>query len=516
MRKRIFLLLFLLCLAMLTACSDMDDDGPSTPDSPPQSDGPLVEPIPTPAGLVEFSLPYFTGETMDPVTCADGPHQAIGALLYEGLYALDECFEPQPMLAKSFTYDAETLVYGVTLRSGVTFSDGTPLTSDDVAATLERARWSARYGGRLSDVTSVNAAEDTVYIALSRPNASFIARLDIPIVKSGTENDPVPVGTGRYVWQEENGAAFLTVNEHNWRSEKLPIHRIALVPCKDMDAMAYAFFSRKVQLVVWDLTGTVPFNASGANSYTDVPTAVMQYVGFNTGSRLFSNPALRSALSLGIDRENCVSACLLGHGEAAAFPVSPSSRLYPASLERRWSSADFAAAMAEAGYDTGIEHPVTMIVSAGNAFRVGMAQQIAERLSAYDVKITVKALPWGEFQQALTVGNYDLYYAECKLPSDWDLSALLAENGALNFSHYTDEELPELLYAAATSSGGRREVALRSLYVHLQEKAPFVPVCFKNVSVLLPQKAVELQTPTAADPFFGLADWAILWADAES
>ena len=516
MRKRIFLLLLLLCLALLTACSDLDDDGQAAPDNPPQSDGPLVEPIPTPAGLDKFSLPYFAGETLDPVTCADGPHQAIGALLYEGLYALDEHFQPQPVLANDYSYDAETLLYGVTLRPGVTFSDGTPLTADDVAATLERARWSARYRGRLSDVTSVTAAGDTVYLALSRPNASFIARLDIPIVKSGTENDLVPVGTGRYMWQEENGEASLAVNRRSWRGEDFPIDRIALVACKDMDAMAYAFFSREVQLVVWDLTGTVPFNANGASSYTDVPTAVMQYVGFNTGSRLFSDPALRSAFSLGIDRENCVSACLLGHGRAAAFPISPASRLYPASLERPYSSEAFAAAMTDAGYNTGVERPVTMIVSAGNSFRVGMARQIAEELSAYDVKITVEVLPWNDFQQALATGSYDLFYAECKLPADWDLSALLTENGAMNFSRYTDEALPELLYAASTASGGRREAALRALYVHLQKEAPFVPVCFKNVSVLLPQKAVELQTPTAADPFYGLSQWTIHWAEHES
>ena len=512
MRKKLFLLLLLLSLALLTACSDMDD-GPATPDSPPGNDGPIVDPIPTSAGLDEFSLPYFAGETMDPITCADGPHQTIGSLLYDGLYALDERFEPQPVLARSYTYDTESLVYCITLRSGVTFSDGTPLTAADVAATLERARWSDRYGGRLADVTAVTAADNAVYIALSRPNAAFIARLDIPIVKAGTENDPVPVGTGRYVWRQGDEGPYLAVNENSWRAQDLPIERIPLVPCKDVDAMAYAFFSRKIQLVSWDLTGTVPFNASGANSYTDVSTPIMQYVGFNTASRLFSDPALRSALSLGIDREKCVNACLLGHGTAATLPLSPSSPLYPADLERTFSSEDYAAAMAEAGYDSGKEYPATMIVSAENPFRVQAAQQIAQDLSRFDVKITVKSLPWVEFQQALVAGGYDLYYGECKLPADWDLSALLAEGGTLNFSGYTDEELPELLYAAATASGKGRETALRQLYAHLQQEAPFAPVCFKSVSILLPQKAVRLQTPTASDPFYGLADWTIQWAE---
>ncbi len=513
MKKKRLLPLLLLCLVLLTGCAEMGDPGPSTPDNPPQDDGPIVDPIPVPAGLDRFALPYYAGETLDPVTCADGPHQAIGALLYEGLYALDEHFEPQSVLAEGYTYDAEALVYGVTLRGGVTFSDGSPLTAADVAATLERARRSDRYGARLADVIAVTAADDTVYITLSRPNAAFPARLDVPIVKAGTENDPVPVGTGRFVWREDEVTPYLALNEHSRRTQALPLDRIELVACKDVDAMAYAFFSRQIQLVTWDLTGTVPFNATGANSYTDVPTSIMQYVGFNTNSPLFSDPALRAAVSLGIDRETCVKSCLLGHGQAAAFPVSPSSPLYPASMEQPWSSEAYAAAMAEAGYDSGKERRATMIVSAENTFRVQMAQQIAQGLSACDVKITVKSLPWNEFRQALATGGYDLYYGECKLPADWDLSALLAENGALNFSGYTDEELPALLSAVATAPANRRGPALRALYAHLRQQAPFVPVCFKNVSVLLPQKAVELSTPTAADPFYDLADWTIQWAE---
>ena len=513
-RKLLWPVLFLL-LALLTGCADMAEPGPATPNKPSEEDAPMVDPIPAPEKLKTFSLPYTAGETLDPVTCPDGPHQVIGALLYEGLYALDERFEPQPMLAQSCVYDPEAMLCTVTLRKDVTFSDGSSLTADDVAATLERARRSARYAGRLADVTSVKARDGKVLIALSRPNASFIARLDIPIVKAGTENNPIPVGTGRYVWCQEDNSVYLAVNEQNWRHQQPTIERIPLVSCKDGDSMAYAFFSREIQLVTWDLIGTVPFNATGVNSYTDAPTPIMQYVGFNTESPLFEDPALRAALSLGIDRAGCVEAYLLNHAVPAAFPLSPASALYPAELEKPYSPEAFAAAMKEAGYAAGKKKPAVMIVSSENTFRVKAAQQIARDLSKYDVKITVNALPWAEFQASLTAGQYDLYYGECKLTADWDLSALLTRDGALNFSKYTDEELPGLLEAVATATDSRRAAALRALYTHLQHEAPFVPVCFKNVSVLLPDKAVKIDTPTATDPFYHMENWEIQWeADA--
>ena len=513
MKRKIFWPVLLLVAALLTSCADMEELGPSTPSAPPQDEAPVVDPIPTPAGLETFSLPYTAGETMDPITCPDGPHQIIGALLYEGLYALDEQFEPQPMLAQKHTYDPQTRLYTIDLRSGVTFSDGSTLTAADVAATLERARWSPRYAGRLSDVTSVKAGDGQVFITLARPNASFIARLDIPIVKAGTEGDPVPVGTGRYVWRYADGDNYLEPNVNSWRKLNLPLEKIPLVACKDEDAMAYAFFSHEIQLVTWDLTGTVTFNATGLSSYTDAPTPVMQYIGFNTNSPLFADPALRSALSLGIDRAGCVEAHLLNHAVPAAFPLSPASALYPADLEVPYSSEAFAAAMKEAGYVTEKERTATLIVSAENTFRVQMAQQIAQELSRYDLKITVTPLPWTDFQSTLASGKFDLYYGECKLPADWDLSALLSPGGSLNFSGYTDEELPELLLTAATTSGARRNAALRLLYAHLRDTSPIIPICFKNVSVLLPDKTVKIVSPTAADPFSHMEDWTIQWAE---
>jgi len=514
MKKRFFLPLLTACLLLVPGCADLEG-----PEADPFSDLlPYYTPVDnsdaaSPA-LRGFALPYFKQVTLDPVTCPDGPHQVIGALLYEGLYALDGQFQPRPVLCAGCTYDGASLTYTITLRDDVLFSDGSPLTAADVVTTLQRARASARYGQRLAEVESVSGSGKTVTVTLKGPNASFTARLDIPIVKAGTESGIVPVGTGRYAWRTEDGAPCLTANEHWDRGGILPMDRIGLAACKDADSVAYSFYSREIQLLSCDLTGTSTANVSGGGDYTDAPTAVMQYVGFNTASELFSNAALRAAVSRGIDRSGCVSAYLLGHGAAAQFPVSPASPLYPAELELPYSPDDFAAAMDAAGFRTGAERAATMVVSAENDFRVQTARKIAEDLSRYDVKITVSVLPWAKFQEALAEGKYDLYYGECKLTADWDLSPLLGESGPLNFSGYADEEaLTPLLNTAAAAGPDTRHEAARALYTYLQQQAPFAPVCFKNVSTLLPSGAVDKITPTATDPFYDLEQWTMHWAE---
>ena len=105
---------------------------------------------PEPEPLTTFTLPYFANESLDPITAGETVQAAVGALLYEKLFQLDEHFALQPVLAQSCTYDAAERTYTLTLRGGVTFSDGSPLTARDVSASLERARQSQRYAARLA------------------------------------------------------------------------------------------------------------------------------------------------------------------------------------------------------------------------------------------------------------------------------------------------------------------------------------------------------------------------------
>ena len=175
-----------------------------------------------------FTLPYDPDQTLDPVTCADGMQQVAGSLIYEGLFRLDRQLEPQPWLCQSYTYDAASLTYTFTLRSGVTFSDGSPLTAADAAATLRRAKSSQRDSARLAHVGAVSAGGGGVVGTLSRPDAGLPALLDIPIVKSGTEESLTPVGTGPYYFTTDEEGACLASHSGWWRGESRPVERLSL------------------------------------------------------------------------------------------------------------------------------------------------------------------------------------------------------------------------------------------------------------------------------------------------
>ena len=244
MKRRILPLLLVLCLLWLTGCS-FDDT----------SDEDLLQEIygyyqsgkdKTDAPLTSFALPVLQGQTLDPITSPDGVQQTIGALLYEGLYALDTGFTPQPMLAESCTVSGTTCT--ITLRGGVTFSDGSTVTASDVVRSLQRAQSSERYGARLAGVSRIAAGSGgTVVLTLAYENQNIAALLDIPIVKAGTETATAPIGTGPYVYTAgESGSVSLTRNSSWWKGESLPLQTIPLETYKDSDTIAYAFYAREI------------------------------------------------------------------------------------------------------------------------------------------------------------------------------------------------------------------------------------------------------------------------------
>lgn len=208
-----------------------------------------------------FSLPYAPDRSLDPVTCPDGMQQVVASLLCEGLFRLGPDFEPEPWLCADYAYDPAVPAYTCTLRSGVTFSDGSPLTAADVKAALDRARTSDRYQARLAGIKSISADADAVTITLTAPNSGLPALLDIPIVKAGTEKDAAPVGTGPYLFSQEESGAYLVANQSWWRGDGQPVDRISLVEAADQDTMLYRFTSHDVQLITADLTGISPISA---------------------------------------------------------------------------------------------------------------------------------------------------------------------------------------------------------------------------------------------------------------
>ena len=509
MKTRWTVLICILCALALTACSGGSSD---LEEETPWYDMREEQEQPDQEGLTQFALAYHKGQSLDPILCEDGAQLQLATLLYEPLFMLDTAYSPQSWLCDTYSCSEDGLTYTFHIRQSVTFWDGSDLRASDVVQSLHRAMTSQRYQARFTGVRSITASGEDVVVQLTRANSAFPALLDIPIVKQGTEEDTVPVGTGPYLYITDGDAAYLAVNDNWWKGENMPLDRIELVEAKDEDTVRYLFTSHAIQLFSTDLTGDSA-TLTGSLDCTDVPTTVMQYIGIRPGDGPLSNSAVRRAVAAGIERSSLVEGYLSGHGEAAQFPISPVSAEYPEDLDQPYNYEKFVQELAAAGISP--ETPgeqLRFLVNSESSYKVSIATSIAQTLAAAGLPVTVETLPWEEYLAALAAGEFDLYYGEIKLTADWDVSALIGTGGSLNYGGWSNAETDTLLATCRTSEN--REAALYALCSHLSQQAPMIPVCFKSESVLTHSGTVTKLTPTASNVFYHMWEWEIQMAQS--
>lgn len=498
------------CLLLaLAGCEEPGGDpAPETP-----SPTPAATPAPEPA---QFALACYPDSSFHPIIGDNRTNLALSGLLYEGLFALDQQFQPHEVLCQGYTASEDARTWTFTLRPGVSFSDGTPLTAAHVADSLNQARGSAAYAARLAAVSAVRAGEDSVTVSLSAPNGALPALLDIPVCLGTGDR---PLGTGPYVLEEGPEGLSLRARSGWWQGEALPKDPIPLCALRGPDELIQAFDTRSVSLVSTDLTSANALGFSSSSETIDYPTSTLLFVGFNLRQGPCREAAVRQAVQRGADREAMATALLARHGTPAALPAAPGCPLYAREVAQ---TLDFSLSAVEEiltgggwsrtdeGYQKGREQlSLTLVACGDNAGRISIANRLAEDLGRAGIPVEVRRLSWAAYLDALARGEFDLYLGEVRMTADFDPSVLMAADGALNYGGYADREAQALLEQFRAAAGQGRALSAKRLYQRMAQEPPFVALCFKNWSVLTQWRQISGLTPTQQNVFYRFTDWTI-------
>ena len=244
--------------------------------------------------------------------------------------------EPAPLLAESFEVSDDGLEYTFTLRSGVTFSNGKELTSEDVKFSLERARdmnHPAGAGWLLLGIASIDTPDDlTAVVTLDAPNSTFIPRLAYTVAtilpSDGTypapsdvvdEEDPEAleaaaeefvsedlVGTGPYVVADfrEGESVTLEANPNYW-GEAPANDRVLVRYFETSSQMKLALESGEIDVAHRDFS---PDEHADLEGNADVQAVVgeggrTRYIVLNPFHDEVSDVNVRRAIAAAIDRD---------------------------------------------------------------------------------------------------------------------------------------------------------------------------------------------------------------------
>jgi len=197
-----------------------------------------------------------TADTLDPAHASNSTDYSRLFMFYNGLTVFDEALTPQPSLATSVE-SKDLITWTATLRQGVTFHDGSPLTAADVVFSLSRhkdPKTSSVVRPIASDMQEIKATGPReVQITLAGPNPelpTILAIMQFVIVKDGTTDFSKGNGTGPFLCKEFSpGVRSVAVRNPNYFQSGLPyLDQVTFFGITDDAARVNALLSGDIDL----------------------------------------------------------------------------------------------------------------------------------------------------------------------------------------------------------------------------------------------------------------------------
>ncbi|OZG55012.1 ABC transporter substrate-binding protein [Alloscardovia macacae] len=379
-------------------------------------------------------------------------------------------------LAEKWTISEDGKTYTFTLRTGMHFSNGDELNADDVVYSLQQII-QKKYAGseRLSRITNVHGANETVTLALSQPDPALLWSLS---TRAGVVYDSqadTSVGSGPYeVSNFEAGKSLtLTVNPRSWRGDVQGSSTVHMTAYTDASTAVNDLESGKIDLILPLANSPATPNLVAARTklsqlqnVTITQTASTRRWAValnNSADSLFSDTHIRQAYRAMLDKNTLLST--LG---VSAMPIAgPIASLdpgyedytasYPYSIQQARQLLSF----------FGYARNMTLVYkqSAGDA----LPNLLAQQMSALGGRITVRAVADDQWtSEVLEKKNFDM--ALLDYPDSHDVSNVADPNNLLQYSSDTAETDRAALAAAPTDSAYAE--AARTLGSFLAEDTP--------------------------------------------
>ena len=480
--KKIISILLCLCLmaSLLTGCAEADDPEAYVPTGDALTwDDEEEEAAWTQDGEQQLSLAYYADRDMNPLTCTDYTNRLLMPLIYQGLFTVTRNYEVVPILCSSYTMTADMMTYEFMIDPRATFSDGTPVTANDVASCLVRAKKSNYYSGRMNFMQSFKSTDEgSVVIKLKHPYENLPMLLDIPIVKADEMKEAFPLGSGPYKLGGTENYRFLTKKTNWWCESKDLLIRDEQIPLVAVDSVTQIrdqFEFADVGVVVTDPGSDRYVDYRCDYELWDCDTGVFVYLGVNKSSSVLKKKEVRQALTKGINREYLCDTYYRGFATGAELPAAPNSPYYSAVLAQQYAYDPLTFSSLLSGVQG---KKVRLLVNSDDSLRLRVAQEIGRMLNAGGLIVEVVAKTTSAYKTALSEGSYDLYLGQTKLSPNMDLTPFFSADGALSYGGMENLGVFTLCLQALENQGN-----YYTLHQTVMDEAYLCPVLFRSYAV---------------------------------
>ncbi|MDR3146094.1 MAG: ABC transporter substrate-binding protein, partial [Treponema sp.] len=417
---------------------------------------------------VKAELRYgFTSEpaTLDPLSpanTADG--RSILFNVYEGLVKADTDGKLQPALASEYRIEQGGLVYRFTIRQGISFHDGSPLTAEDAKFTLEAAI-EANFRG-FTQIDRIDVSGNTLTLTLKAPDPEFLPYLTQGIVpRNNPDREKNPVGTGPFSIESYTVQQSLVLkkNPNYWKPGFPKLDKVTVVFVADSDALLLSLRGGNVDGAGVTSSTVQQLDPSRFDVVTGYSNSV-QLLALNNASPPLDDVRVRQAISYAVDVPQIIDTAFYGQGEASGSPLIPGlTAYYEDSLRNPSRDTDRAKKLlSEAGHPSGF--PLEISVPSNYTMHVDTAQVIVNQLKTVGINASIRLVDWatwlgdvyrGRKYQATIVSLDD----SVPLTPRGFLGRYLSTSGS-NFINFNNPDYDRVYNAAVSEPDEARRIGL--------------------------------------------------------
>ncbi|MDG4797945.1 ABC transporter substrate-binding protein [Micromonospora sp. WMMD1082] len=383
--------------------------------------------------------------------------------VYDTLVEPDANLEMKPSLATGWTTSDDQLTWTFTLREGVTFSDGAPLTAEDVVYSYNRIideKLNTAY--KFGTVKSVTAPDPTtVVVALDAPTPNLLANLGgfkgVAIVqKANVESGEVttkPVGSGPFaIGSYTSGDNIRLVRNDNYWGEKPKLDGVTFTFVSDPTVALQNLRGGEVQWTDNLPPQQVPALLDGDDpTVQSIPSTDYWYLALNQARKPYDDVNVRRAIAFALDREAITKAAKFGLATVnqAAIPQNSAFHYEYAPYSHDVNQAR--QLLDQAGV-SGLS--MDLMVTSEYPETVTAAQVIASQLAGVGITVKIRTLDFAQWLDEQGGGNFDSFMLGWlgNIDPDEFYYAQHHSGGTFNFHKYRNPAVDRLLDQARTET----------------------------------------------------------------
>jgi peptide/nickel transport system substrate-binding protein len=380
---------------------------------------------------------FYEPNHLNPALVSGLPTGLPGVQIFAGLLQFDEKFNPRPYLANKWEVSADGRMYTFHLEEGATFHDGKPITSADVAFSLETVKQNHPFG--MAMFRAVERVETpnphTAVIKLAHPYPAFLAATHpflLPIIpkhiysEGEIRKNPAnlkPIGSGPFKFVEWKKGQHLILHryENYFRKGRPVLDRIILEFVPDSAARAVAIESGAVDLVPFsylspeDARRLQPLPQMALSTKGSEAIGAMGWLEINIRKPPLNNPKVRKAIAHLIDKDFIIQEILLGFGKPATGPFNSASPFYQPNVAKYEYSLNKANQLLdEAGFKRGSDgtrFSLSLDWVPGNPANRIICEYLREQSKKAGIQITLRASPdFPSWSGKIAAWDFDITY----------------------------------------------------------------------------------------------------------